>query len=68
MKKQSKMDACEMERLFKEHYALLCLVAFGILKDRDAAKDVVQDFLYPIGKKARLFPIPSPLKPTPLEQ
>ncbi len=38
------MDACEMERLFKEHHVLLCLVAFGIVKDRDSAKDVVQDF------------------------
>lgn len=37
-------DHNEMERLFKEHYALLCLVAYGILKDRDTAKDVVQDF------------------------
>ncbi|MEO1013157.1 MAG: sigma-70 family RNA polymerase sigma factor [Bacteroidota bacterium] len=33
-----------MERLYKAHYGLLCLVAFGILKDRDTAKDVVQDF------------------------
>lgn len=33
-----------MERLFKEHHSLLCLVAFGIVRDRDAAKDIVQDF------------------------
>lgn len=33
-----------MEQLFKEHYALLCLVSFKILKDSDAAKDAVQDF------------------------
>lgn len=33
-----------MECLFKEHYSLLCMIAFGIVKDRDAAKDVVQDF------------------------
>lgn len=33
-----------MERLFKEHYALLCLVSFGIVKDRATAKDTVQDF------------------------
>lgn len=34
----------EMEKLFKEHYPLLCLISFGITKDKDAAKDVVQDF------------------------
>lgn len=46
------MDACEMERLFKEHHALLCLVAFGIVKDRDAAKDVVQDFFISYWQKS----------------
>ncbi len=49
------MDACEMERLFKEHHALLCLVAFGILKDRDAAKDVVQDFFISYWQKSEAF-------------
>lgn len=34
----------EMELLFKEHYAFLCLIAFGIVKDKDSAKDIVQDF------------------------
>ncbi|WP_047247443.1 sigma-70 family RNA polymerase sigma factor [Maribacter thermophilus] len=34
----------EIEKLFKEHYALLCLVAFSILKDKDEARDVVQEF------------------------
>ena len=33
-----------MEQLFKEHYPLLCLISFGILKDKEAAKDIVQDF------------------------
>lgn len=33
-----------MGQLFKEHYPLLCLISFGITKDKDAAKDVVQDF------------------------
>lgn len=33
-----------MELLFKEYFPLLCLVAFGIVKDKDSAKDIVQDF------------------------
>ncbi|SDM05531.1 sigma-70 family RNA polymerase sigma factor [Kriegella aquimaris] len=39
-----KNDADELEQLFKEHYSLLCLISFGILKDKEAAKDIVQDF------------------------
>jgi len=34
----------KVEELFKDNYALLCLVSFSIVKDRDAAKDIVQDF------------------------
>ena len=34
----------KVEELFKENYALLCLVSFSIVKDKDAAKDIVQDF------------------------
>src|SRR5690606_38780972 len=34
----------EIERLFKEQYALLCLISFGIVKDKHASKDIVQDF------------------------
>ncbi len=34
----------EMELLFKEYFPLLCLVSFGIVKDRDTAKDIVQEF------------------------
>ncbi|SDB48460.1 RNA polymerase sigma-70 factor, ECF subfamily [Flavobacteriaceae bacterium MAR_2010_188] len=32
------------DSLFKEHYTFLCLISYSILKDRDAAKDVVHDF------------------------
>ncbi|HEA28826.1 MAG TPA: sigma-70 family RNA polymerase sigma factor [Leeuwenhoekiella sp.] len=42
--KKIEKDAQKMELLFKEHYTLLCLVSFGIVKDRDAAKDIAQDF------------------------
>jgi|SRR5690554_4076668 len=34
----------EIELLFKEQYALLCLISFGIVKDKHASKDIVQDF------------------------
>lgn len=33
-----------VEKLFKDNYAFLCLVSFAIVKDRDVAKDIVQDF------------------------
>lgn len=44
MKAKSTVITTETEYLFKEHYTLLCLVSFTILKDKDAARDVVQDF------------------------
>ncbi|MGC1631343.1 MAG: sigma-70 family RNA polymerase sigma factor [Gelidibacter sp.] len=44
MKAKSTVIITETEYLFKEHYTLLCLVSFTILKDKDAARDVVQDF------------------------
>ena len=44
MKSQQKIGIDEMEILFKEHYAMLCLVAFSIVKNEDSSKDIVQDF------------------------
>src|SRR5690606_30817422 len=44
MKVRPQNNLCEIERLFKEQYALLCLVSFSIVKDKDASKDIVQDF------------------------
>ena len=34
----------KVEELFKDNYPLLCLVSFSIVKDKDIAKDIVQDF------------------------
>ncbi|MBR9855776.1 MAG: sigma-70 family RNA polymerase sigma factor [Algicola sp.] len=34
----------KVEEFFKKNYAFLCLVSFSIVKDEDAAKDIVQDF------------------------
>jgi len=44
VKNRLKKNTSELEQLFKGHYALLCLVSLKIVKDRDVAKDVVQDF------------------------
>lgn len=44
MTKTKKNCTQEMEKLFKEHFTMLCLISFGIVKDMDAAKDIVQDF------------------------
>jgi RNA polymerase sigma factor (sigma-70 family) len=44
MKQKSILNTFDIELLFKEHYTFLCLVSFSILKDKDAARDVVQDF------------------------
>jgi len=34
----------EYELMFRRHYKFLCIVAFGIVKDENAAEDIVQDF------------------------
>jgi len=34
----------EYEILFRQHYSFLCLVAFRMVRDQDAAEDIVQDF------------------------
>lgn len=44
MTKNRKNSTQDMEEIFKEHFPMLCLVSFGIVKDKDTAKDIVQDF------------------------
>ncbi|NKI28403.1 RNA polymerase sigma-70 factor [Arenibacter sp. 6A1] len=44
MKFSSPSDTSNTERLFKEHYSLLCLYSFSVVKDHEVAKDIVQDF------------------------
>ncbi|GGA83282.1 DNA-directed RNA polymerase sigma-70 factor [Flavobacterium palustre] len=39
------------EDLYKEHFAYLSLVSFNITKDKDMAKDVVQDFFIYLWEK-----------------
>lgn len=44
MENQLNFREDSFENLFKGHYAFLCLVSYAIVKDKDASKDVVQDF------------------------
>jgi RNA polymerase sigma-70 factor (ECF subfamily) len=40
-----------LEALFREHYQSLCIAAYYILGEEEAAKDVVQDFFFYCWKK-----------------
>ena len=41
----------DFEKLYKEHYVLLSLLAYKLLKDQEAAKDVVHDFFVSFWRK-----------------
>lgn len=43
------------ETLYKEHFAFFSLVSFNITKDRDAAKDIVQDFFIYLWEKEEIL-------------
>lgn len=47
----SHKDLKIFENLYKEHFAYLSLVSFNITKDKDVAKDVVQDFFIYLWEK-----------------
>ncbi|RXJ50440.1 sigma-70 family RNA polymerase sigma factor [Gelidibacter gilvus] len=57
MKSRLKTNTSEIEQLFIEHYTLLCLVSFTIVKDEDAARDVVQDFFISYWQKRKVLSI-----------
>ncbi len=40
------IDIAGFEKLFKEHYKPLCMLAYGWVKDMDTAEEIVQDFFY----------------------
>jgi len=40
----SEVNIAVFESLFKEHYRFLSVVAFGVVKDGEAANDIVQNF------------------------
>ncbi|RVT74419.1 sigma-70 family RNA polymerase sigma factor [Flavobacterium sufflavum] len=47
----SHKDLKIFEDLYKEHFTFLSLVSFNITKDKDVAKDVVQDFFIYLWEK-----------------
>lgn len=47
----SHKDLKIFEDLYKEHFAYLSLVSFNITRDKDVAKDVVQDFFIYLWEK-----------------
>ncbi len=47
----SHKDLKTFEDLYKEHFAFFSLVSFNITKDKDVAKDVVQDFFIYLWEK-----------------
>lgn len=57
MKKQMQNTKLEIEDLFKKYYATLCLTSFCIVKDKDIAKDIVQDFFISYWQKKESLPI-----------
>lgn len=55
-------DLIKFETLYKENFAFLSLVSFQITKDKDAAKDIVQDFFIYFWKKEQEIIITSSFK------
>ena len=55
-------DAEEFEVLFKTHYKSLCMMAFNIVKDKDTAEEIVQDFFYNYWKNRKSIIIKTSIK------
>ncbi|UNY97226.1 sigma-70 family RNA polymerase sigma factor [Zhouia spongiae] len=49
--KRKEQDELNIEYLFEKYYSYLCLISFGIVKDRDIAKDLVQEFFVSCWKR-----------------
>lgn len=52
-----KNELVAFEKLYKDNFSFLCLVSFQITKDREAAKDIVQDFFLYLWKKEKKLEI-----------
>ncbi|HYG53536.1 MAG TPA: RNA polymerase sigma-70 factor [Flavobacteriales bacterium] len=45
------LDASQFEQMFNLHYTMLCNVANNIVRDRDAAEDIVQELFASVWRK-----------------
>jgi RNA polymerase sigma-70 factor (ECF subfamily) len=52
----------EFEALFKEHHKSLCDLAYNLVKDKDAAKDIVQDVYFKFWKNQEKIEITDQIK------
>lgn len=52
----SAFTIAEYETMFRQHYRFLCLVAFRIVRDKDAAEDIVQDFFLNLWQRRTEMP------------
>lgn len=59
---QEKLNLNNIEGLFKSHYKALCNTANRIIKDRDAAEDIVQDVFIKLWNKREEIAIDSSIK------
>lgn len=50
-------DANSLDELFRRYYEMLCLLSVRIVKDADAAEDIVQDFFLSIWEKRSVLPV-----------
>ena len=55
-------DIKTFEKLFKQHYASLCMYAFSITERKDIAEETVQDVFYNIWKEREVLQIRSSIK------
>ena len=61
-KKIKEGDIKTFEKLFKQHYASLCMYAFSITERKDIAEETVQDVFYNIWKDRESLQIRSSIK------
>ena len=55
-------DIKSFEFLFRRYYSILCNYAYKILKDIDAAEEIIQDLFYNIWEKRDTLSIESSVK------
>ncbi len=52
----------KFEALFKEHHKMLCDLAYNLVKDKDAAKDIVQDVFFKCWRNREKIEVTGQLK------